>query len=292
MTFSPEAQTKVNGLRSDVSALQDSVNSQERFKGAVMPELKSKVAQLNMMVPDQPPPKTTKEGVSEGLTYGWTDPATGLVKPGTENNGYAINPKTGATILVDDQGGKKGAGPTIDVDGEQVDAAAYKVGMAAAKEKQKWIKEQMQDLQMRKEMEQNAPLTPEQHQSMRSDLANQYNDLEREAAARVRSRGSPQNPAAGGGGQPPQQQPQGGQPPQQGGQPQVVTEPIQGNGDQEWAAFQAEQRGRMSDAPIQDPFHATQFIEYVKKNPRPLSQWSEEEKHRYLESMAILKKAG
>lgn len=84
-------QEKVDDLKNKIQATSEAVANGTTSIGDALTPMKQLVGQLNSITPSQPPPKTVDQAVSEKLTWGWKDPQTGQVKPGTEDTPFTLD---------------------------------------------------------------------------------------------------------------------------------------------------------------------------------------------------------
>ncbi len=98
-SFTPDQQKQVDGLKSDIGAIQQSVSGGDNSMGTVLPAMKQKVAQLNAMIPNQPPPTTTQQKIDQSVVMGVRGP-DGQIIQGTEQTPFTIDAKTGTAMVV------------------------------------------------------------------------------------------------------------------------------------------------------------------------------------------------
>lgn len=132
-TFSAEQQQKVDQLKSDIGNIQDSVSSGGSTFGDAKDAMRQRVGQLNSITPSQPPAKTVDQVVTESMTWGWKDPQTGQIKPGTENIPFTLN-KEGKPRVAEGYKMDGGEPQTFDEEGNPV--------FQSEKARGQWLKNQ------------------------------------------------------------------------------------------------------------------------------------------------------
>lgn len=130
-SFAPDQQQQVEGLKSDISKMQQSVANQTLSMGDALPQMRQKVGQLNSITPSQPPPETTEQKIDKNIVMGIRGP-DGQVLKGTEGTPFTVDAKTGTPMVV--RGWKGEEAPAFDEEGNPV--------FQSEKARGQWLKNQ------------------------------------------------------------------------------------------------------------------------------------------------------
>lgn len=130
-SFTPEENTQVKQIKSDIGAIQQAVSDNTLSMGDAIKQMKPAVSRLNSITPSQAPPETTEQKIDKNIVMGIRGP-DGQVLKGTEGTPFTVDAKTGTPMVV--RGWKGEEAPTFDEEGNPV--------FQSEKARGQWLKNQ------------------------------------------------------------------------------------------------------------------------------------------------------